>query len=231
VEAGAESAFMLEFALADIPFIGPKFQERLACFGMRTVSDAVRQERETLVEWLGEREGNWLYQRVRGIDHAPVMSDREVKSVSRDETFATDLDDDDALAARLLSLADRASADVRGADLVARTVTVKLRDADFTTRQASRTLGEAVRSERAVYAVARQLLARLRAARRVPARLLGVALSHFEAADGEAQLSLLEPPEERIESERDRAISRAIDQVRERFGRDALGRGGQGSRA
>ena len=139
--------------------------------------------------------------------------------------------DDDALAARLLSLADRASADVRGADLVARTVTVKLRDADFTTRQASRTLGEAVRSERAVYAVARQLLARLRTARRVPARLLGVALSHFEAADGEAQLSLLEPPEERIESERDRAISRAIDQVRERFGRDALGRGGQGSRA
>ncbi|HXI65807.1 MAG TPA: DNA polymerase IV [Gemmatimonadales bacterium] len=231
VEAGAEGAFMLEFALADIPFIGPKFQERLACFGMRTVRDAVRQERETLVEWLGEREGNWLYQRVRGIDPAPVMSDREVKSVSRDETFATDLDDDDALAARLLSLADRASADVRGADLVARTVTVKLRDADFTTRQASRTLGEAVRSERAVYAVARELLARLRTARRVPARLLGVALSHFEAADGEAQLSLLEPPEERIESERDRAISRAIDQVRERFGRDALGRGGQGSRA
>jgi DNA polymerase IV len=231
VDSGAEGAFMLEFALADIPFIGPKFQERLACFGMRTVRDAVRQERETLVEWLGEREGNWVYQRVRGIDHAPVMSDREVKSVSRDETFSTDLDDDDALAARLLSLADRASADVRGAGLVARTVTVKLRDADFTTRQASRTLGEAVRSERAVYTVARQLLARLRGTRRVPARLLGVALSHFEAADGEAQLSLLEPPEERIESEHDRAISRAIDQVRERFGRDALGRGGQGSRA
>ncbi len=231
VDAGAEGAFMLEFALADIPFIGPKFQERLARFGMRSVRDAVRQERETLVEWLGEREGDWLYQRVRGIDTAPVMSDREVKSVSRDETFAIDLDDDDALAARLLSLADRASADVRGAGLMARTVTVKLRDADFTTRQASRTLGEAVRSERAVYAVARELLARLRGARRVPARLLGVALSHFEAADGEAQLSLLKPAEVRIESERDRAISRAIDQVRERFGRDALGRGGQGSRA
>ncbi len=231
IEPGTEAAFMLQFTLADIPFIGPKFQERLARFGLRTVGDAVHQEREALVEWLGEREGNWLYQRVRGIDHAPVISDREVKSVSRDETFATDLDDDDALAARLLSLADRASADVREAGLVARTVTVKLRDADFTTRQASRTLGEAVRSERAVYAVARQLLRRLRAARRVPARLLGVALSHFEAADGEAQLSLLEPPEERIESERDQAISRAIDHVRERFGRDALGRGGQGSRA
>jgi len=226
VQPGGEAEFMLQFALADIPFIGPKFQERLARFGLRTVGDAVRQERRTLAQWLGEREGNWLFERVRGIDRAPVEADREVKSVSRDETFATDLNDDDALAARLLSLADRASADVRASGLVARTVTVKLRDADFTTRQASRTLTEAVRSDRAVYAVARELLARLRAARRVPARLLGVALSHLAAADGEAQLSLLEPPAKRVESERDRAISRVIDQVRERYGRDALGRGG-----
>ncbi|PYO71873.1 MAG: hypothetical protein DMD67_17880 [Gemmatimonadetes bacterium] len=218
---------MLQFALADIPFIGPKFQERLARFGLQTVSDAVRQERETLVRWLGEREGTWLYERIRGIDRAPVEPDRDVQSVSRDETFATDLDDDDALAARLLALADRASADVRAGGLVARTVTVKVRDADFTTRQASRTLAAAVRSDRVVYAVARELLARLRAARRVPARLLGVALSHLAVADSEAQLSLLEPPAEHIESERDRAISRAIDEVRERFGRDALGRGGQ----
>jgi DNA polymerase IV len=226
VQPGGEAEFMLQFALADIPFIGPKFQERLARFGLRTVGDAVRQGRGTLVEWLGEREGNWLFERVRGIDRAPVEADREVKSVSRDETFATDLNDDDALAARLLSLADRASADVRASGLVARTVTVKLRDADFTTRQASRTLTEAVRSDRAVYAVARELLARLRAARRVPARLLGVALSHLATADGAAQLSLLEPPPAPVESERDRAISRVIDQVRERYGRDALGRGG-----
>ncbi len=226
VEPGAEEAFMLQFALADIPFIGPKFQERLARFGLRTVGDAVLQERETLVRWLGEREGSWLFERVRGIDRAPVEPDRDVKSVSRDETFATDLDDDDALSARLLALADRASADVRAGGLVARTVTVKLRDADFTTRQASRTLAEAVRSDRAVYAVARELLARLRSARRVPARLLGVALSHLAAADGAGQLSLLDAPAEQVESERDRAISRAIDAVRERFGHDALGRGG-----
>jgi DNA polymerase-4 len=230
VEPGAEEAFMLQFALADIPFIGPKFQERLARFALRTVGDAVRQERGTLVRWLGEREGQWLFERVRGIDRAPVEPDREVKSVSRDETFATDLDDDDALAARLLTLADRASADVRAGGLVARTVTVKLRDADFTTRQASRTLAQAVRSDRAVYAVARELLARLRAARRVPARLLGVALSHLATVDGEGQLSLLDAPVEQVESERDRTISRVIDDVRERFGHDALGRGGGAGR-
>src|SRR2546428_628085 len=111
VAPGAEADFMLQFALADIPLIGPKAQERLARFGLRTVRDVVRHDRETLVGWLGEREGSWLYQRARGIDRAPVEANREAKSVSRDETFATDLDDDGALAAQLLSLAARASAD------------------------------------------------------------------------------------------------------------------------
>jgi len=230
VAPGAEADFMLQFALADIPLIGPKFQERLARFGLRTVRDVVRHERETLVGWLGEREGGWLYERTRGIDRAPVESHRETKSVSRDETFATDLDDDAALAARLLTLVDRASADIRQSGLVARTVTVKLRDADFMTRQASRTLADAVQSDRAVYAVARELLTRLRAARRVPARLLGVALSQLVAQDGEGQLSLLESPGQTLETERDRVISRVIDEVREKFGPDALGRGGSQQR-
>ena len=226
VALGREADFMLQFALADIPLIGPKFQERLARFGLRTVRDVVRNERETLVAWLGEREGSWLYDRARGIDRAPVEANRETKSVSRDETFATDLDDDAALAARLLTLVDRASADIRDSRLVARTVTVKLRDADFTTRQASRTLVDAVQSDRAVYAVARELLTRLRAARRIPARLLGVALSQLGAEGGEGQLPLLESPGDTLETERDRVISRVIDEVREKFGPDALGRGG-----
>jgi len=226
VGPGAESDFMLQFALADIPFIGPKAQERLARFGLRTVRDVVRHDRETLMGWLGEREGAWLHERARGIDRAPVEPNREAKSVSRDETFATDLDDDGALAAKLLALADRASADVRESGLIARTVTVKLRDADFTTRQASRTLADAVQSDRAVYAVARELLTRLRAARRVPARLLGVALSQLVRAGSEGQLSLLESAGNTLETDRDRVISRVIDEVREKFGPDALGRGG-----
>ncbi len=226
VAPGAEADFMLQFALADIPLIGPKFQERLARVGLRTVHDVVRHERETLVGWLGEREGGWLYERARGIERAPVETNREAKSISRDETFATDLDDDAALAARLLTLVDRASADIRETGVVARTVTVKLRDADFTTRQASRTLGDPVQSDRAVYAVARELLTRLRAARRVPARLLGVALSQLVRAGSESQLSLLESAGTTVETERDRVISRLIDEVREKFGPDALGRGG-----
>lgn len=227
VAPGDEAAFLLEFALAELPHVGPKFQERLARLGLRTVRDVVSRGQEALVRQLGEREGRWLHQQAQGVDHAAVEPDREAKSVSRDETFPVDLDDDDALAAKLLALADRASADLRDAGLVARTVTVKLRDADFTTRQASRTLPDPVQADRVVYTIARALLDRLRRARRTPARLLGVALSQLVPLAAHPQLTLLDaPPDVNAESERDRTISQLIDQVRERFGPDALGRAG-----
>ncbi len=224
VAPSAELEFMRQFALADIPFVGPRFQERVGKLGLRTVVDVLRYERATLVGWLGQREGRWLHERVRGIDHAPVEPAREPRSISRDETFPQDLADDAALAARLRALADRAAADLREVGLLARTVTVKLRDADFTTRQASRTLSDPVHSERVVYEVARDLLRKLRAARRMPARLLGVAVSQLVTPDATAQLSLLAEVRP-LETERDRTISRVIDEVREKFGPDALGRG------
>lgn len=232
VEPGAEAEFMRQFALADLPLVGPRFQERLRALGLRTVADVLRHERRALVAWLGEREGQWLYDRVCGIDASPVEPNREPKSISRDETFPADLDDDAALGRELLALVDRATADLRQAELVARTVTVKLRDADFTIRQASRTLPEPVLSDRAVFAVARELLERLRAARRVPARLVGISLSQLLPRDAAVQLSLLEPlplplplPGEPVETERDRVLARVIDAVREKFGPTALARG------
>ena len=229
VPAGEEGEFLRRFALADLPLVGPKFQERLRRLGLRTVEDVLRHDRTTLVAWLGQREADWLYERVRGVDDGDVVADREPKSISRDETFAVDLGDDAALEKHLLELADRASADLREEGLLARTVTVKIRDADFTTRQAGRTPPEPVCSDRAIYALARELLHRLRRARRVPARLLGVALSQFVRPDSAApQLSLLEAPARGaagVESERDRVIARVLDEVRERFGPDALARG------
>jgi len=236
VPSGAEGEFLRRFTLADLPGIGPKSAERLRRLGLRTVEDTLAHDRPTLVAWLGEREADWLFRRVRGIDPRPVEPRAEAKSISRDETFARDLEADDDLARQLAALVDRATGDLREAGLLARTVTVKVRDWDFTTRQASRTLAEAVLSDRVVGEVARALLAKLRAARRVPARLLGVSLSGLVREDGERQLSLL--PEGggggggggggRLETERDRTIARVLDDVRERFGPEALRRGSAG---
>ena len=150
------------------------------------------------------------------------------KSISRDETFPQDLTDQAELGRELWRLVVRAAADLRDAGHRARTITVRLRDADFTNRQASRTLPQAVETERAIGPVAVELLARLRRTRRVPARLIGVALSGFDA-DAAPQLGLFAPePVAGAETERDRALARALDSVRARFGPQTLLPGGAG---
>src|SRR3989454_116337 len=83
VAPGAELEFMRQFALADIPFVGPKFQERLGKLGLRTVVDVLRYERATLVGWLGQREGRGVHRRVRGLDHAPGEPARRARSLRR----------------------------------------------------------------------------------------------------------------------------------------------------
>jgi nucleotidyltransferase/DNA polymerase involved in DNA repair len=136
VAAGAEREFMRQFALADIPFIGPKFQERLERHGLRTVGDALSRDRGSLARALGEREGEWLWERVRGIDDSAVEPWLAPKSISRDETFPEDLDTMDELCRELLPLVDRATADLRAEGLVAHGDGAA-EDADFRTRQAA----------------------------------------------------------------------------------------------
>jgi DNA polymerase IV len=224
VQPGEELAFMRQLALADIPGIGPKSTVRLADAGLRSVEDVLALDDAALARLVGERDAAWLAERVRGIDAAEVAERDVAKSISRDETFDMDLHDDLLLEGELAELVGRAAADLRSDDLSARTVTVRIRDADFTTRQASRTLDEALTSDRALFAVARQLLAKLRRARRVPARLLGVALSNF-TPPASVQLALFDRLAPPLETAKDREVSRAMDAVRARFGRDAIAPG------
>lgn len=221
VPPGEEAAFLRTVALADIPLVGPRFQERLASLGMRTVPDVLQYDVADLTRWLGQREATWLFDRVRGIDHTPVEPREEAKQISRDETFPVDLDDDATLERELLALVTRAAADLREDGLAARTITVRVRDHDFTNRSAGRTIDAPAMSDRVIFAVAKQLLAKLRTARRTPARLLGVALSSLGEDRAADQLTLFELQDARdvgAETERDRAVSRAVDAVRARFG-------------
>ena len=225
VPPGAEGAFLEEFVLEEIPGVGPRFQERLAHLGLHTVRDALRHDEATLCRWLGDRAGRWLARRIRGLDATPIERRLHNKSISRDETFATDLADDARLIHELLRLADRATADLRTHGYAARTVAVRIRDHDFTTRQKRRTLPEPVISERVVALVAKELLDALRAARRVPARLLGVSLASLVHEGAVDQLSLFQQETVPLETERDRRLARALDAVRGKYGADAVGRG------
>ena len=218
VPAGEEARFLETFDLADIPLVGPRFQERLAKFGMRRVADVLQYDLPTLTQWLTAREAEWLFDRVRGIDHSELEPHGEAKSISRDETFSADINDDDELARELLALVTRAATDLRGDGMTARTITVRIRDHDFKTRQASRTLDTPVISDRVILEVAHLLLAKLRAARRVPARLIGVGLSSLGVDSTADQLALFERRDSLAETDRDRVLARTVDRVRERFG-------------
>jgi len=227
VEPGSEEAFLRSCTLAEIPLVGPKFQARLAARGLITVEDVFLYDVAALHRkgGLSAREATWLWNRVHGVDEAGVAHREVNRGLSRDETFAKDLHDDIDIERELLRLVTRAAADLRGDGLTVRTVAVRLRDWDFRTRSAQRTLAEPVVSDRVILRVARELLASLRKARRVPARLVGVRLSGLTAPQTPDQLALFtatSPPE----TERDRGLAQAIDRVRGKYGAKSIVPGG-----
>jgi DNA polymerase-4 len=181
----------------------------------------LRHDEETMKRWFGERTGEWLWSRVHGESDAAVETGGDNHSMSRDETFAVDINDDAELERELLAMVTRAAFDMRGDGLAARTITVKLRDHDFRTRSARRTLIEAVVSDRVIMGIARQLLRKLRESRRVPARLIGISLSSFSMDPKADQLTLFEAMEQKdplTETAKDRALAHTVDRVREKFG-------------
>ncbi|MSR35158.1 MAG: DNA polymerase IV [Gemmatimonadetes bacterium] len=225
VPPGEEKGFVRTHRLEDLPGVGPAFAEELEHRGLVQVEDALRVEREWLRSWLGEGRADWLHDRMRGVDRTAVLDGDGRKSVSSERTFGRDLAEDRDVEREVLRLCVSVSSALREDGLRARTVTVKLRDGDFTTRQSAHTVPDPVETEPAVYAVALPLVRELRRLRRTGVRLLGVALSGLlerdDADEAEAQLGLF-PIADALESDRDRALARVVDDLRDRFGRGAI---------
>jgi DNA polymerase-4 len=228
VPPGKEAAFVSGLNLADIPMIGPKFQERLAKYGLHTVRDALPYNIDVLQGWFGKRTARWLYNRIRGIDSGLVDGHVRSKSISHEETFLEDLSKDEDLNRELLRLAVHVAADMRRQGFLTRTVTVKLRDSDFKTRQAGHTFPEPVSADRPIVETAQQLLKRLRRARRTSARLLGVAVSQLVKERDLSQLTLFEESSEGdLETDHDRAVAKLVDTINVKFGRRGIRRGSE----
>jgi len=218
VPPGEEEAFLRTLDLAAIPGVGPALLASLKERGLVRVEDALQLQEEWLRRWFGERRGRWLWRRIRGLDDSEVDPDSRRKSISSERTFSRDLTEDHELERRLLELTGDLAATLRTKGFRARTVTVKLKDHRFRVRQHSRTLPEPVESDQAVTEVARALLHELREEERSATRLLGVGLSGLVDADTPVQLGLFSGEAAPVETERDRALSAARDQLRHRFG-------------
>ena len=190
--------------------VGEKTAETLGRLGVRTVGDLGRTPVGVLARLMGEQHARDLRDLARGVDDRTVVPYEAPKSVSHEETFDRDLDDLDEILRELLNLSGKVAGRLREDGYRARTVTMKIRLANFTTLTRSRTLASASDVAADLYQVVGELFAALPGARR-RVRLLGVAATGLVQA-GEEQLVMLR-------SERWGDVERAVDRIDRRFGR------------
>jgi len=210
VPAGTEAAFLAPRPVRHLPGLGPKAQAELARMGVRTLGQLAALPASTLRALFGTW-GPVLGERARGIDPTPVGHDREgVKSVSREGTYARDIDDVAVLRASLRGYAESVGAELRRLGRRARCVTLKLRYGDFTTITRSRTLKRPTHADGELYLTAAALLdAALTRDRRV-VRLIGLGASSL--VDDAVQLDLFDR-RERLE-----ALLGSLDRLRAKYG-------------
>ena len=192
--------------------VGDKTEEALARLGLKTVSDIAHTPRATLVRALGEATGNHLHDLAWGRDPRSVEPVRRERSVGNERTFDHDVDDPEVIHRTLLALADKAASRLRAAGLVGRTVSIKIRFADFTTITRSRSLRDATDVSRDIYAVARELYEAL-GLQRARIRLVGVRVEGLTDAGSTPVQVALDEPEHGW-----RDADRAVDRASARFG-------------
>src|SRR4029453_13258183 len=147
--------------------------EVLARYGLRTVGDVAATPTATLERALGPAIRGQLHQLALARDDREVVPFEAAKSVSAEETFPADIEDPDRLAREVLRCCVRVGRRLREAGLAGRTVTLKLRFADFRTITRGRPLAVATDTDTDLHQVAGELLARLQLGR-APVRLVGV---------------------------------------------------------
>lgn len=191
--------------------VGAKTSDVLARMGIRTVADVAATPVSTLKRMLGAT-GEHVHQLSWGIDHRAVTPIRLEKSIGAEETFAVDTGDDALLHRELLRLSHRTASRLRSSGMVARTIALKLRFADFSTITRSRTVQTPVDSAQLIYAVALQLLESV-GDRTMTVRLVGVRAEQLEEA---ARTSLQLSIDRRDENWR--AAEQVLDEVARKFG-------------
>jgi nucleotidyltransferase/DNA polymerase involved in DNA repair len=158
--------------VALIPGVGPKTRERLAVAGIAKVRELANAEPASLERLFGPRLAHSLHSRANGINDAPVVSEREPKSESRETTFASDVDDPAILLGTLDRLVNDLCRNLGSSGYRGRTVTLKIRLRQFRTLTRSRTVDVPTREPEVVRATARALLGSVELD--APVRLIGV---------------------------------------------------------
>ena len=194
--------------------VGPKTAESLERLGLHTVSDIAHTPRATLIRALGDATGGSLYELAWGRDYRDVIPDEPEKSIGNEETFSEDLDNPEEILREFLRMTEKATARLRERSLFAKTISIKIKFADFSSLTRSKTVPIAIDNTHDTYEVVKALYLALRnEGARI--RLVGVSFSHLQEG---APVQLELGARERGWREADTAIDRA----QARFGRGSV---------
>lgn len=212
VPLAEQESFLNPLPVESLWGVGPAALAGLQRLGIETVGDMVGVPRSALDATLGPSQGSHLLALANGIDNRQVEPQSTSKSVSVEETYSTDLAGRQLIESSIMAHAQRLSARLRRAGLRPRTISLKVRFADFDTITRSRTLSIATNDSRDLYHAGLELLESV--PDRGPIRLLGLGGSSFEMS-GRGQTSL-------DTDEAWHRIGKTMGEVQDKFGTKAL---------
>jgi DNA polymerase-4 len=216
VPPGQERSFLAPLPIARLWGVGKATREALALLGVQTIGDLTHLSPELLVRKLGKH-GQSHYQASLGIDNREVTSDREIKSIGHEETFAVDLLDLKIVHRELLALADKVARRMRRYGVAGRSISLKVKYSDFKQITRSYTIESATDDNSEIYGEITKLLKKTEAGN-IPIRLLGIAVSHLQS-DRKTQLKLFD---EKMNKLKKQQVNQALDEINEKFGTTAI---------
>jgi DNA polymerase-4 len=212
-------AFIERLAIEKVPGVGPKTQARLSGLGVHVLGDLRRFPLANLQSIFGAY-GARLFDLARGIDPTPITPDAPGKSASSECTLEENTRDTAVLARCLLAQSEEVAAALRHEGVMARTVVLKIKHADFQLATRRATLATPTQASSALYAQALLLLKEYRLAQKV--RLIGVGATGFVPADAPRQQELFAASG----TSRDEwaTVDETVATIREKFGDRAIRR-------
>lgn len=211
--------FIKTLSIRKVPGVGKKTHRQLEKLGIQSLGDVKNSPPKMLIDRLGKY-GRRLLELADGVDPTAVEPYSRHKSVSTERTLSKDTKDHDVLNHYLLRHSAEVARQLRKLGMGAKTITLKVKHADFKQFTRSTTLALPTRSSETIYREALRLLENYRLTKKV--RLIGVGASNLSATSPPVQLNLFEKKIQKNDSWG--KVDRTMDRITNKFGKDAIRR-------
>ncbi|MDK1028869.1 MAG: DNA polymerase IV [Anaerolineae bacterium] len=216
VPQGKEAQFLAPLPAEMLWGVGPKTGARLKGLGIGTIGDIASWPEEELIRQFGEY-GRDMAKHAQGRDDRPVVTEHEIKSISQEVTFSSDIRDDKSINKSLVDLSAQVGRRLRKKSLAGTTIKLKIRWPDFKTLTRQTTLPNPTNQEKEIKETALKLLKKIRKSGQA-VRLIGVGVTGLGKPI--RQLELWQP-----ESEKERKLQEVLNELKDKFGVNAIKQG------